>query len=339
MWAPDGRHVIFSSSRDGSGGPWRVPAAGGAIEQETVYPRVGTFSADGRRLAYVEGPGCSASIWRARLDDPRGKVLSVERILASSAGDDSAQLSSDGLQVVFRSGRAGTGDLWKTDVNGDELLRLTVTARGFAGTPRWSPDGRWIVFDYRINVHSQIYVVDAEGRNLRSVAAGDYENDVPSWSRDRASIYFVSNRTGSWQVWMRKLATGDETQVTRSGGFAAFESYDAKVLYYSKRDGAGLWSIPVAGGAEQSVTDAPHRGYWGHFAVTDSGIYLLDSEASPRPTVMYWNFQTKRLTPVFQITEHPLDGGANLSSSRDGRTLLFAQQIPKSSIMMVDNLQ
>jgi Tol biopolymer transport system component/DNA-binding winged helix-turn-helix (wHTH) protein len=339
MWAPDGQHVIFSSTRDGSWRPWRVPVAGGAIEQETVYPRVGSLSRDGRRLAYVEGPGCSPSIWRARLDGPGGKILSVERILASSSGEDSAQLSSDGQQVVFRSGRVGTGDLWKSDVNGDDPLQLTRTSSGFAGTPRWSPDGKWIVFDYRITTHSQIYVVDAEGRNLRAVTGGDWENEVPSWSRDGASIYFASNRTGSWQVWKRKVATGEERQVTRNGGHAAFESYDAKVLYFSKFDGAGIWSIPVAGGAEQRVTDALHRGYWGHFTVTDGGIYLLDAEATPRPTVMYYSFQTKRLTPVFQIPEHPLPWVSNLSASGDGRTLLFAQQIPKSSIMMVDNLQ
>ena len=224
-------------------------------------------------------------------------------------------------------------------MNGDDPLQLTRTSSGFAGTPRWSPDGKWIVFDYRITAHSQIYIVDAEGRNLRAVTGGDWENEVPSWSRDGSSIYFASNRTGRWQVWKRKVATGEETQVTRNGGHAAFESYDAKVLYYSKFDGAGIWSIPVAGGAEQRVTDALHRGYWGHFSVTDGGIYLLDAEASPRPTVMYLSFLTKRLTPVFQLPEHPLPWVSNLSSSRDGRTLLFAQQIPKSSIMMVDNLQ
>jgi hypothetical protein len=32
-----------------------------------------------------------------------------------------------------------------------------------------------------------------------------------------------------------------------------------------------LWSMPVGGGAE-----ALHRGYWGHFAVAETGIYLLD---------------------------------------------------------------
>ena len=127
--------------------------------------------------------------------------------------------------------------------------------------------------------------------------------------------------------------------MTRNGGHAAFESYDARTLYYAKFDGAGVWSIPVVGGAEQRVTDAPHRGYWGYFAVTDQGIYLLDTDAPPRPTVMYYSFQTKRMAPVFQIAEHPLSWNTGLSASRDGRTVLFTQYLPAGSITMVENLQ
>ena len=274
MWAPDGQHIIFISSRGGDGRPWRVSAVDGSIEQEPVFPGVGTLSRDGRRLAYVEYSGLPPAIWRARLDRPGGKVLSLDRIIASSSGDNSMQLSSDNRQIVFRSGRSGTGELWKSDANGNDLLKLTTTLRGYAGTPRWSPDGKWIAFDYRINSHSQIFMIDAEGRNQHAVTAGDWENEVPSWSRDGASVYFASNRTGSWQVWRRRVASGEETQVTRNGGHASFESYDAKMLYYAKFDGAGIWSIPMAGGSEQRVIGALHRGYWGHFAVTEEGIYL-----------------------------------------------------------------
>jgi hypothetical protein len=164
---------------------------------------------------------------------------------------------------------------------------LTFFDTGFSGTPRWSPDGKWIAFDHHHETHSQIYLIDSEGRNLRVVTSGNYENVVPGWSRDGTAVYFASNRTGSWQVWRRELSAGREVQVTHHGGFAAFESYDAKTLFYSKFDGGGIWSTPVGGGGEeQQVTDALHRGCWGHFAVTDSGIYLLDSDAAPKPAII-----------------------------------------------------
>lgn len=46
--------------------------------------------------------------------------------------------------------------------------------------PRWSPDGQKIAFDYRPGNHSEIWVIDQEGRNPHQVVSGSYENAVPS---------------------------------------------------------------------------------------------------------------------------------------------------------------
>jgi WD40-like Beta Propeller Repeat len=214
-----------------------------------------------------------------------------------------------------------------------------MRVKGKAGTPRWSPDGKWIVFDYRPKGHSRIYAIDEEGRNLHAITGGDYDNVVPNWSRDGAFIYFSSNRTGGWQVWRREVSTGRETQVTRQGGFAAFESYDAKGVYYSRFEGGGLWKVPVEGGKEEHIANIPHLGYWGHFAVSENGLYVLDSDSKPGPTIMYYDFQTHRFNPVLTLKQDPVAWTANLAISRDGRTLFFTQGEAKSSITMVENFQ
>src|ERR1019366_6859346 len=227
-------------SRSGFGRLWRISAKGGPIEPETTYPAVGALSRDGRRLAYANGSR-SSSIWRANLSRAGGQVISQSRIIATQGTNDAAQLSLDGHQIVFGSQRTGRREIWKSNADGSGPVQLT-SFEGHAGTPRWSPDSKWIAFDYRPENHSHVYLIDAEGRNLRMVVSGEYENGVASWSRDGASLYFASNRTGEWQVWRRELATGRETQMTHHGGKAAFESFDGKTLYYSKLDGAGVWT-------------------------------------------------------------------------------------------------
>jgi Tol biopolymer transport system component len=342
MWSSDGQHIIFKSLQSELSRVWRVPAAGGAIEPETVYPGTGTLSRDGRRLAYVEPPEFwrwSSVIWRMALSSAGGQVVSQKRILASDGGNTAPQPSPDGQQIIFESCRTGRCEIWRSDGDGSNPLQMTFFDKGFSGTPRWSPDGKWIAFDHHPVTHGQIYLIDSEGRNLHVVTSGNYENVVPGWSRDGTAVYFASNRTGSWQVWRRELATGREAQVTHHGGFAAFESYDAKTLYYSRFEGGGIWSIPVLGGEERQVTDALHKGYWGHFAVTDAGLYLLNSEAAPKPTIMFYNFQTKLLTPVLQLGENPVPLTSNLAASRDGRTVWFAQGAGHSSITMAENFQ
>jgi Tol biopolymer transport system component len=341
MWSSDGQYIVFNSDRSGLDRIWRVPAAGGAIEPETVYPGVGALSRDGRRLAYVEPSGFwrwSPAIWRAELSRAGGEVVSQKRILASAGTNDGTQPSPDGHQLVFQSDRSGSAEIWESNADGSNPEQMTFFSKGIVGTPRWSPDGKWIAFDYRPEMHSQIYLIDSERRNIQCITSGSYENVVPSWSRDGAAIYFASNRTGDWQVWRRDVPSGREVQVTRHGGFASFESYDAKILYYSKLDGGGIWSKPI-GGEEQRITEALHRGYWGHFAVTDDGLYLLDSDAELGPVIMYFSFHTRRLTPVITLKQTPVPWTANLAASRDGRTLLFAQGEHKSSITMVENFQ
>jgi len=342
MWSSDGQHIIFNSARSGLSRVWRIPAAGGAIEPETVYPGTGTLSRDGRRLAYVDSHGfwrgSSVAISRMALSSAGGQVVSQNRIISSDRENNAPQPSPDGQQIIFQSGRTGRYEIWRSDADGSNPLQMTFFEKGFSGTPRWSPDGRWIAFDHHHETHSQIYLIDSEGRNMHMITAGNYENVVPGWSRDGTAVYFASNRTGSWQVWRRELATGREAQVTHHSGFAAFESYDAKTLYYSRFEGGGIWSMPVGGGEEQQVTDALHKGCWGHFAVTDAGIYLLDSDAAPKPTIMFYSFQTRLLTPVLQL-EYPNPWMANLAASRDGRTVFFAQGDWHSSLTMAEDFQ
>jgi Tol biopolymer transport system component len=81
--------------------------------------------------------------------------------------------------------RSGTSQIWLNSTDGDHPVQL-MNIGWHSGTPRWSPDGRWIAFDAReedqVPIYSHIYVVDAEGRNLHAITHGDSDNYVPSWS-------------------------------------------------------------------------------------------------------------------------------------------------------------
>jgi Tol biopolymer transport system component/DNA-binding winged helix-turn-helix (wHTH) protein len=340
MWSPDGKYITFESR----GRMARVPVAGGSVEFIPVFPKIGVLSPDGRRLAYVE-PGmvwrAPPVVWRAKLANAGGKVVSQSRVLVSATGNSSAQLSPSKQQLVFHSMRSGTEQIWKSNADGTDPLQLTFFETGFPGTPRWSPDGEWIAFDYRSTTQAgQIYLIDSEGRNLRRLSSANYVDVVPSWSLDGKSLYFASKRSGNWQVWRREISTGKETKITQHGGFAAFESYDAKTLYYSKIDHGGIWKMPVGGGQEDLVTDSLHVEFWGHFAVTENGLYLTDTEAKGGPAILYYNFQTRRISPILILEKSPVSNTPNLAASRDGRTLLYAQvEFANSTISMAENFQ
>jgi Tol biopolymer transport system component/DNA-binding winged helix-turn-helix (wHTH) protein len=346
MWTPDGKYIVAYSNRGNMVRAWRVPVAGGPVEPEMVYPGVGSISQDGRRLAYAEqqtggssSPFIPAAIWRADLSQAGGPVLRTRKLIYSQFMEDAAQPSPDGTRLALQSARSGTNQIWLNSSEGDHPVQLTTIGR-FSGTPRWSPDGRWIAFDARVEDHAHIYVVDGEGRNLHAITHGDSDNVVASWSRDGRFIYFASPRTGSRQIWKHSVEDGSERQLTEHGGFDPLESYDGRTIYYSKFDEPGIWSMPASEGSESPVvTGKPQVSYWGHWAVTESGLYLLNADAEPRPTIEFYSFATRRITPVLSLEKSPNDWQPSLSASRDGRTLFYTQSDPQSVIKMVENFR
>ena len=69
---------------------------------------------------------------------------------------------------------------------------------------------------------------------------------------------------------------GATVQVTKRGGFAAFESPDGKFVYYAKNRSVenAIWRIPVQGGEETPVVERLSSG-WGHWAVANKGITFV----------------------------------------------------------------
>lgn len=135
-----------------------------------------------------------------------------------------------------------------------------------------------------------------------------------------------------------KFATNTDTQITHHGGLGPLESYDGKTLYYSKLDGAGVWEVSTEGGDEIRLIDPPHSGYWGYFAVTESGIYVLDTEYKPRPTILFYGWKNRKLMPVLPMPKNPIVQEPGLAASRDGKTLLIAQEDEANSITLVEYL-
>lgn len=336
MWTPDSKSLVLISNRSTLPTLWRMRAAGGPLVRETIYPALGSISRDGRLLVYAERTSAELSaIWRANLAAAGGPVLRQSKLISSQFPEQDAQLSPDGERIVWMSARTGHDEVWSSSTAGGTATQLTHLGR-YSGTPRWSPDGRWIAFDSYPSANAQIFVMNADGRNLHAISSGDHSSAVPSWSRDGKAIYFASNRLHGWQVWKHRLDNGAESQVTQRGGFDSFESFDGRTVYFSRFDQPGIWSAPSGGGGESLVTATPQVGFWGHWAVTQDGLYVLDAEAEPRPTVLFYRFATRRITPVLMLEKQPARLEPGLSASADGKSLYYTQQSRQSMIKMME---
>jgi Tol biopolymer transport system component/DNA-binding winged helix-turn-helix (wHTH) protein len=339
MWTPDSKSIVFTSQRSTLPSSWHVAAGGGPIERETTYPAIGSLSKDGRRIVYSEQTSAEpAAIWQADLATAGGALQQKSELIHTQYEERDAQPSPDDSQIAWMSSRSGFSEIWMSGKKGASPLQLTHLA-GYSGTPRWSPDSKWIVFDHLplTGKNVQIFVVDSEGRNLHSIVSGPYDNVVPSWSRDGKSIYFASTRTGTWQVWKHLLEGGAELQLTKRGGFDSFESYDGQTVYFSKYYQAGIWSLPESGGTESLVVAGkPQVGYWGHWAITKTGLYLLNMDAEPRPSIEFYNFASRHTSHALTFDKQPDLLEPSLSATADGKTIYYTQYDRQSVIKMME---
>jgi Tol biopolymer transport system component/DNA-binding winged helix-turn-helix (wHTH) protein len=344
-WTPDSKELIFSSNRGGnSWGLWRMSVAGGTPERVSVGSE-GAFlpelSLRGNRLLYASG-FWEENIWRIPIG-PRHHLGKPERIIFSSTQEEGPQYSPDGKRIVFQSTRSGNFEIWRADADGTNLIQLTSFRGPLTGTPRWSPDGRQIGFDTRPGAHPNIHIISADGGPARRLSNDTSDDAVPSWSHDGRSLYFASNRSGSWQVWKRTVDGGQPVQVTANGGFAAFESPDGKSIYYAKFNEKGIWKAPVSGGEEAKVIDEPPADHWGYFAVGRDGLYYVGdtgTPAKPRPGFKFFDFSTHKITIMGDMEKYPCEGAPGLSVSPDGKYLLVVQvDEERNSLMMAENFR
>lgn len=356
-WAADGGEIVYDSDRVGSRMLWRIPVDGG--DPQALFSGGASYSLPsvarkGDRLAFVE-KYTNSNIRLASLPElnltqkPAASARrpiefrwdAMKELIASKRQNDSAQFSPDGKKIAFASDRAGSMEIWVGGRDGGNTAQLTRTAGAFAGSPRWSPDGRFLAYDARPEVQSDILVMSVEGGTPRRLTH-QFRNILPSWSRDGAWIYFCSRRTGEDQLWKVPAAGGEAVQITKRGGFDAVESPDGKTIYYSKGSLVnGLWTVPSAGGEERPIPELADAGYWRAWSVTNDGIYFIANvgSAAPRP-LKFFSFATGRVLPVGTVDRDPPRYGASLAISPDGRQMLYTQiEQNRSNIMIVENFR
>ena len=160
--------------------------------------------------------------------------------------------------------------IWIADRDGSHPRQLTKLKGSVASYPRWSPDGRTIVFHSRQKIDATLCTI-VVGTSLVRELKYDAVNDIaPSWSRDSKWIYFASLRTQDLQIWKVPAKVG-VIQMTSKGGNVPIESPDGRFVLYTKQ-GSGIWRIPVSGGKSSrsfpirlQVQAAPTRPFRGVF--------------------------------------------------------------------------
>jgi Tol biopolymer transport system component/DNA-binding winged helix-turn-helix (wHTH) protein len=334
VWTPDGKEIVFLFGPQLS----RIGLAAQATPR-AILPQGGniaspTLSANGR-LAFSQSTRDS-NIWRQEISDRAGEAPAPVQLIASSHNDQDAQYSPDGTRIAYQSNRSGRSEIWACGSDGAHCVPVTNFQRPYiTGTPRWSPDGKWIVFDSASEDGFHIYVVDSRGGSPRRLTEGPGNNVIPSWSKDGNWIYYSREKDGQQELWKIPSRGGSPTQVTRTGGMTTFESPDGRFLYYTKTESdTRLWrSAPDGSGETEVLNGVAHRG----FALAPDRIYYLRDEPGEQIAIRRFLMSTREDTRIATINKPTYLG---LSLAPDGRYLIYSQfDHEGADLMLVSNFK
>ena len=326
-WAEDSGSLLYSSDHH----LWRVPIAGGEPEKLLFAQDVESVAvaSHGKRLAFAQVHH-SGNVFQLALASQTKATTPATKLISSTRGDAGAHISPDGKHIAFQSWRSGNPEVWVCDRDASNPVQLTSFEGPSVGEPRWSPDGRQIVFDLRPpSGKAEVYFMNLEGGPPRRFFTGTTEAASPFWSADANWIYFDTNRPHA--IWKAPVKGGTPIRLTGEGQDrnTPQEAIDGTRVYFYKDE--HLWSVSVNGGDERPFTGVPTNVSW---MPALSGAYFVDG--SPRHFALhYFDTATQHAKKITDFPYLFVMWGSSLAP--DGQSILFSGiEHSEGDIMLVE---
>ena len=231
-WSPDGTRIVFRNRRNNSfqvaiidftvrdaatGRPrvTDVPAAadGTQASQPAWFP-------DGSpRLLYrrTNAPVTTRSdIWAMNVDGTDRRPIAVlpEDQFYPSFSPDMSKLMF--ATVAPPGGRS----IQVMDLATGVVTTLFDFSRAsFDSAPAWSPDGRRIAFESNMDGDMELYVMNADGSDVRQITHNTNWDEGPAWSPDGTKLAFSSGADDlHLDIWTMNVDGTDKRQLTTFPG-------------------------------------------------------------------------------------------------------------------------
>jgi Tol biopolymer transport system component len=186
-------------------GPWSEPRDAGDFQ---------AFSRDGKQVAYDSYTKDGGPQLRIRNLDGSGlRTLYSEKGVANALPVDWSPDAGSILALCSRDKSASELTLISTADGSVRVLRSITSPLFWLQRASFSPDGRSVAFSFVGEgnpPHGDVHLMTADGRNEVVVAGHPAEDKLLRWTPDGRSLVFLSDRSGTWDIWTVHITGGKQ---------------------------------------------------------------------------------------------------------------------------------
>ena len=232
-WAPDGKRLIFQSTRGGAKCDQQYIMNADGSDQHLVSTgngrtTCGYFLPDGKHIVYASthlaSPACPPGADRSKgyvwavypsydIFVAKDDGTDVKRLTSADGYDAEATVNWKTKKIIYTSMASGDLDLWTMDLNGSHKRQFTKSF-GYDGGAVISRDGKKIAWRaghpttpetklkysdlLKENLTSpfkmELFVADANGKNVKQITDFGCASFAPAFTPDGKQILFSSNK-------------------------------------------------------------------------------------------------------------------------------------------------
>ncbi len=327
VWTPDGTGLITSAraTLDGPRSLFRLDVTTGTaspITNSAFSDSDPQFSPDGSFLSFVRSfsPAVSDLFVMAFSDTPS----SPERITSDHASIAGHGWLPNGHTLVFSSDRLGVYRFWQTTLDGDEIQPFDYVSAWDPGYPIFAASNHRMVYVewfYQVNLWRLPILNDTPSSPNPEPVLSSTRNDYHPAFRADGTLAFVSNRSGSSDVWMQPP---DEEPVRLFSQEAVrvqtpeWSPDGTRLLFSAIVDGqSDIFMIETASGQAHQLTHTPAREVaptW----TNEGQAVMYTSIHEGHALIKEQSLDTSPATVL-------LDRATAVKASSDGKTLFFSR--------------
>ena len=323
-FSPDGRLIVYASSKDGSSPIWLKQVSTGepftnrSAEGNAASP---VWSPDGQQLAFLSRREGQNGIWTmAAFGGAPTLVKNLER-----SSRELVCWSKSGL-IYFIS----QGNLYSLNVTNQQVAQVSnfdptkPVERGFGV----SPDEQQIAYSDIQNGQSDIFVMPRAGGQATRATNDDAEDSQPVWTPDGKKVLYSSKRNGIKQIFLTSLDNRPPVQLTTNDNntdVLDVSSDGTKILYATGREELDLWSVNVDQSVESQLTFDTGIELWPDLSPDGKSIAFQSLPPNTGATLFKSIPEVMTLGRDAPVTQLAPDGFA-LRWSPDGKQIGFLRQ-------------